>query len=192
MPYTVYHLLLLVLQQTARGVRAAGVEGFLIFLDVLDNAFLVHHKGDAIGEAVSVVQDPVVFRYDPLEIAQERESESLLFRKNFVGRGAVHADAQHLGVRLLEFGDISLIRLQLLRSTTGEGEDVKRQNNVFLAAKIAQLRDLAVLIGQSKVRCPVTHAQTGGASRHRDAQGQRQDSSSGLHSSAHGSTSSTQ
>jgi hypothetical protein len=42
-----------------------------------------------------------------------------------------------LCVSSFEFGDISLIRLHFLRSTTGKGKDVKRQHDVFLAFEIA-------------------------------------------------------
>jgi hypothetical protein len=58
---------------------------------------------------------------------------------------------------LLEFGDISLIRLELLGSAPGEGEYVESQYDVFLPKEIAQLYLLAGLIGQAEVRGFVAH-----------------------------------
>jgi len=50
---------------------------------------------------------------------------------------AVHADAENLCFRVGEFGDISLIRLNLLRSATGEGQHIKGQHDVLLAFELA-------------------------------------------------------
>ena len=51
---------------------------------------------------------------------------------------AVHADAENLRVCVTEFGDISLIRLHFLRSTTGKGEDVKGEHDVLLAFEVTE------------------------------------------------------
>ena len=110
-PPTTCRLLFLVLQQTTRRVRAAWVNGRGVLLDVLDDAFLVHHKRCPVGKPVLVIQDSVILGDDPLEVAQEWEGEAFLFGKHFVGRGAIDADPEYLRFGLLEFGDISLIRL---------------------------------------------------------------------------------
>jgi len=92
-------------------VRSCGVDGGGILFNVADDASLVHDKSGPVGEAVLFVQDAVLLGNGPLKVAQEREAEAFLFRKGFVGERAVHTDAEDLRARLLEFGDISLIRL---------------------------------------------------------------------------------
>ena len=110
---TACHLLLLfpVLEQTARRMRAGRVDGCRILLDVLDDPFLIHHKRCAVGETVFLVQDAVFQGDFALEIAEQRKVHANLFREGLVGWGTVDADAEDLRVGLLEFGDISLIRL---------------------------------------------------------------------------------
>ena len=139
-------LLLLVLEQTAHRVRARRIDGRRVLFDVLDDTFFIHHERRAVGETVLLVQDAVFHGNFALEIAQQREVHADLFREGLIGGGTVHADAEDLRVGLLEFGDISLIRLQLLRSTAGERQNVERQHDVLLAQKVAKLDDLAVLV----------------------------------------------
>jgi len=60
----------------------------------------------------------------------------------------IQTDPQHLRARSFEFGDITLIRLDLRRSTGRGGTDIKGQNDGFLAPEITELDDLPVLIGK--------------------------------------------
>jgi hypothetical protein len=97
------------------------------------------------------IKDPIVFNHFPLEIAEQRECHSYVFLEAFVGRIAVNADPQDLRVCLLEFGDIRLIRLQLLRSTAGEGEHVESEHHILLAAKVSEFHRLAVGVGEREI-----------------------------------------
>ena len=168
-----YRLLLFVFEQTAHGVCAARVDGRGILFEVLDDAFLVHDKRRPISEAVLFVQDAVLLGNGPLKVAQEWEAEAFLFGKRFVGGRAVHADAEDLRAGLLEFGDISLIRLQLLRSAAGERQNVERQDHVLLSVKVAQLDRPTILVGQSEVRRAVSHFQGRGLCHAGHSQGQQ-------------------
>jgi hypothetical protein len=141
-----------VLQQTASGVGAAGVDGRGVFLDVLDHAFLVHYEGGAIGKPALFIEDAILGGDGPLEIAEDREGHADLLGEFAVGGLAVNADAQNLGIGLFEFGDISLIRLELLRSASRESQNIERQDHVLLAPKIAQLDDPAFLVGKREFR----------------------------------------
>ena len=94
--------------------------------------------------------------------------------EDLVRRGTVHADPEHLCAVIFELGDISLIRLELLRSTAGKGEHVERQHHVLLARKIAELHLLAVLVGQGKVRRFVAHVGRRCLRRHRGSEHERQ------------------
>ena len=118
-------------------MRAGGIDGRRILVNVLDHASLVHHERRAVGESVFLVEDPVLFGNCPLKIAQQWIGEPELLRELPVGGGTVYTDPENLSVVGFELGDISLIRLELLRSTPRESEDVKRQHNVLLAVKIA-------------------------------------------------------
>ena len=106
-------------------MRAARVNGGRILVDVPDDAFLVHHERGAIGEAALFVEDSVLLGDGSFEVAKERVSDLKLLGILFVGKPAVNADAENLSVGLLEFGDISLIRLELLRSPAREGQNIK-------------------------------------------------------------------
>jgi hypothetical protein len=53
-------------------------------------------------------------------------------------RKMITTDAQHLGILLLEPAVLTPEGDGLLRSTTGEVEDVKRQNDVLLPSVLAQ------------------------------------------------------
>jgi hypothetical protein len=104
-------LLLLVLQETTGLPGAARIDGGLVLVDVLDHTVLVHHERSPVGKAVLLIKDAVVFGNRSLEVAKKGEGDADLFGECGVGRRAVHADTQNLGTRLLELGDISLIRL---------------------------------------------------------------------------------
>jgi len=80
-----YCLLLLVLQHATRSVRARGIDGGSVLIDVLDHAFLIDDEGRAIGESVFLVEDPVRFGHCPLKITQEREFHADLLGVGLVG-----------------------------------------------------------------------------------------------------------
>ena len=112
-------------QQAACGSGPAWVDGILPHVDMLDSTVLVDDKRSAIGELLLLVQDPILFGDRSLEVTKEREGEAFLLGEGGVGGGTIDADAQHLGAILLELGDISLIRLEFLRSTTCESQNVE-------------------------------------------------------------------
>src|SRR5207244_5105634 len=78
-------------------------------------------------------------------------------------RNTVRAKTEDLVVLRFEFGYISLIRLHLVRSTTGEREHIKAKHHIFFAAKVAQLVTHASVVladdgaRQSKVRRLITN-----------------------------------
>ena len=140
------------LQQTAGRVRAAGVNGRSVLLDVPDHASLVHHERGAIGESAFFVENAVLGGDGPFEITEDGKGHADLFGEFPVGGLTVNADAQNLGIGFFEFGDISLIRLELLRSASREGQNIERQDDVFLSPKVAQLDDPALLVGKGEFR----------------------------------------
>lgn len=161
--------LLFVLEQAASGAGPRRVDRVLVLVNVPDDAVLVHHEGRAIRESLLTVEDPVILRGGPLKVAQQRKRDADLIGKGFVGRWAVHADSEDLRSVCFEFGDIRLIRLQLLRSATGKSQDVKRENYIFLPQKITEADFLPVGVGQREVGCFVSHLELNSGSPRRKA-----------------------
>ena len=117
---------LFVLQHATRRARAGWIDRCFVHVDVLDDTLFVDHEGGAIRESLLFVENPITLGDGALEVAEEWKFHSDLIGEHFVGGGTVNANPQDLRAILLELGDISLIRLELFRSTTGESEHVKR------------------------------------------------------------------
>ncbi len=123
---------------------AAGIDGDVSFVDVLNDPLFVDHKSCAITKPLFLIKDSVVLYHSTLEVAEDGKREPELFGKLPIGRNTVYAKPENLSVGSIEFGDISLIRLKFLRSTTGEREHVGCDHHVLGTLKIAQLVGLAV------------------------------------------------
>src|SRR5687768_16129849 len=117
-----------------------------------DLSFLVDDECRASGVARFLVVESVVFGRLPLPVAQQRERHRELLCKCFSRRKAIHTYAQHLSFGCVEFGDISLIRLELLRSAACESEDVEGEYDRFLAAKVGELNRFAPRVRKTELR----------------------------------------
>ena len=143
--------------------RAIRVHSALALFDVLDEAFLIHHKGSAIGELLFFVEDAVILGDFATHVAQEGIAEAELLRELAICGGAIDADAEYLrivGVDLAA-GDTILVRLEFGGSTRGECQDVKCQHNIFLAVKFAEAYFFPCRIGKREVRSFVAHFKIG-------------------------------
>jgi hypothetical protein len=74
-----------------------------------------------------------------------------------VGGFTVDADAEDLRLRLFEEGETSLVRLELAGSSGCVGKHVEGEDDIPLAAKVAQLDAIALVIGEFKIRGRVTN-----------------------------------
>lgn len=136
------------MRQDVARVRSSGnVDGHVAFIDVLDDSILVDHKRGAISVAAIFVINSVIFHHCVLDVAQQRKRYSELFGEFSIRIGTVNAHSENLRVVSVEFGDISLIRLKLLRSTSREGEHVESKYDVLLALEIRKLYWFASCIG---------------------------------------------
>jgi hypothetical protein len=133
-----------VLQHVTRLDDRSRIDRDVSFVNVPDDAFFIDQEGGAISKALLFVEDTIVFHDSAFEIAEYRKSDPNLFCELAVGGNAVYTHAENLRLVCFEFGDISLIRLQLLRSTTGEREHINREYHIFLTFEIAQLVGLTV------------------------------------------------
>jgi len=141
------------MRQNVAGVFCRSrIDSDVTFVDVLNNSVLVDHEGGAISEALVFIVEAIILYDCAFEIAQQRKGYPVLFAEFFIGRNAIDADSENLRVVSFEFGDISLIRLHFLRSTTGECEHIECQHHIFLAFKITQL------VAHPAVVCPHNRA----------------------------------
>ena len=125
-----------------------------------DDAVFINHEGDAVGKEAGEAKDSIRLGNLLLGVAQKREARPGFFGELAVPILTVETDAQHLRARSLKLGDITLIRLDLLRSTGRGGANVKGQDNGFLPTEVREFDHLAVLIRQGKVRGAVTDLQS--------------------------------
>ena len=164
---------------------AARIDGRIPNFYMLDNPVLIDHKCRPVGKTLLFIQDAVLFGNRTLEVTEEGEPEPLLLRKRSVRRRAVNADAQDLCVALLEFGDISLIRLQLLRSPPSESQNVKCQDHVFLPEIVAELYVLPIRVFEGEVGRLVTYLERVGMRRPWEAQSKQEYGRSDVQSVQH-------
>src|ERR1700751_4159381 len=114
---------------------------------MLDDAVLVNDDIRAqrplVGLAFNIVALENAVRREHLlvHVAEQRKLDIDLLGKGRVGRGGIHTDTKNFGIRGVDFScvDSRLDRLELFGSTTGESENVNSQEDIFLAAKVAQL-----------------------------------------------------
>ena len=149
--------LLLFGEHVARLISAGWVNRRPTLFDVADNTIFIYDESGARAKSTVLIKDAIILHCFAFEIAQQRKGDSEILREAFVGGRTVNADSENLCAGGFEFGDISLIRLQFLRSTTGESEYVEGQHDILLAFEIAQLHRLSVGVRQSKVGRRVTN-----------------------------------
>ena len=149
----------LVLEHVASFDDSGRIDRHVSFVNMPDDAFFIDQEGGAISEALFLVVNAVILNDGAFEIAENWECNSELFCEFAVGGNAVDTHSEDLSLVGFEFGDISLIRLQLLRSTAGKGEHVDRQYDIFLTFEIAQLVLLSVRGAKREVRSFISDLQ---------------------------------
>jgi len=151
---------LLLSRQAARLNGARGINGIGAFIDVANDAVFVDHKRNAIGKEAGEIEDTVSLGHLLFGVGKQWKRGAGFLGKLAVPVLAVEADPQNLRARSFEPGDITLIRLDLFRSTGRGGANIEGQDHGFLAAKIRELDDLAILVRQLEIRGAVTHLQS--------------------------------
>lgn len=123
-----------------------GLDRLAAYLNAPDDAFLVDDVGRALGEPNERHQNTVLSRDCLVCVAQDGKPYAEFLSKSSVLGCAVHADPDKLRACGFEFGNISLIRSQLLLSSGSEGFNIKSQHHILLAAKVAQLHKGTILV----------------------------------------------
>src|SRR2546423_6045758 len=117
--------------------KRGGINSSTVQLHVCDLSIFINQVIDAAANLAFVVIQAVLFGHIASPVAQQREGDSNLFGPLGIAERTVHAYTQYLGICGLQFFKVLLEGLHLRCSTTGEGKDIKRQCDVFLASKIA-------------------------------------------------------
>ncbi len=151
--------LLLFINQTACLVSARRIDGRFALLDVAEDTFFVDDERGACSKSAFLVKDTVIFDHLAFEIAEQWERDVNVLGETFVSSKAVNTDSENLRFGGIEFGNIRLIRLQLLCSTTGEREHIEGKQNVFLAAEVAKFHGLAAGISEREIRSFIANLQ---------------------------------
>ena len=136
---------LLLVQVGTHRQGVIGVDRGVAFFEMLNHTVLVDDDVGAlrplVGVALHVVtfQDAVSGQHLFVHVAQQGELDVDLLGESGVGRWRIHADAENLRIRGIDFAtvDSRLDRLELLGSTPGEGQHIDRQQDIFLAAVVA-------------------------------------------------------
>jgi len=92
-------------------MSARRIQRFRVLVNMSDDALFVDYKSSPISKTVLGIQDSIFLGNRTVKITEQRKRHADLLGKRFIRRRTVHADSQHLSVCLLEFGEISLIRL---------------------------------------------------------------------------------
>src|SRR6266852_1284411 len=151
----------------AHGDGIVWIDGAGLFFHRLDDAFFVDDESSALRPIIffflDVVhfEDAVLFQHFAVHVAEQRKGDSDFLRESVVGGGTVDADAENNGVGSFELGHISLIGLKFFRSTLGEGQNVKGQDDIFLAAIVTQVDLLPLVVEKRKVGSHVAGLQRG-------------------------------
>ena len=143
--------------QTATCQGMTGVNSLATSLNGLNGAVPVDHKRRPLGEMDDGHQHAILARDRAVIIAQDGISQPERLCESLIPGGLIHANADHLGALILESGDISLIRLQFLRSAARESLDVKCQNDCLAPLIVAEPHHFAILIRQAEIRRMIAH-----------------------------------
>ena len=119
-----------------------------------DDPLFIDHVGDPTSDAALFVEGSegfgaVMCRKPTYGL----ESYTTVLGKGALSRRHVDADTPYLGVELLEFLIMLLEFLELPLSTTGEGSDVKGNDEVLFALEVADIHGLSVRSPEADVQC---------------------------------------
>jgi hypothetical protein len=136
-----------------------GVDGGVAFFDVLNDTVFVDDDVGALGPLVGfglhvvAFEDAVGGEHFFVHVTEKRKLNIDLLGEGGVGRWRIHTDAKNFGVGGVNFScvDSRLDRLELLGSTTGEGENVDGKEHIFLTVKITELDGFPLIAKETEI-----------------------------------------
>ena len=78
--------------------NAGGIDCYVSFVDVPNDAFFIDYEGCAISKALLLVENAIIFDHGAFEIAEYWEGDSELFCKFAIGGNAVYTHTKNLSV----------------------------------------------------------------------------------------------
>jgi len=149
--------------------RVVWIDRAAAGFDVLHDAILVDDYVGALRPLIGlpldvvVLEDSIVLEHFLVHVAEEREFDVDLLGEGRVCRGGIHTDTEDCRIVFVDLtgSESSLDRLKLLRSTTGESEDVYGEKNIFLAVEVRKLDGLPLIAEKGKVRSTIANFQRG-------------------------------
>ncbi len=106
-------------------------------------------------------EDSIGRQHFLVHVAEEGKLHADLLGERGVGGGRIDANSENFCIRgiNLSSSDSRLDRLELLGSTTGKGENVNGEEDVLLAAVVAEFDGLPLIAEEGEVRCGITDFQ---------------------------------
>ena len=117
-------------------LRPARIDRGIPFFNRCDLAIHVDNKRRAVRHAYLRDQHPILLRHRTLVIAEQHVSRVEFFFPVVENKRGICADANYLSIHCVKFCNTSLVCGEFLRSTTGEGGGIERQDDGVLAAEI--------------------------------------------------------
>jgi hypothetical protein len=115
-----------------------GIDRVLVHLLFHDLSIFPDQEVHAARRLIFVFVDSVLSGGFAAPIAQQREGNSNLVGESFIGECTIHAHTQDLGVGCFQRFQVLLEVFHLLRSTTGERKDIKREYDLLLPSILAE------------------------------------------------------
>jgi hypothetical protein len=129
------------LVQLGKYLLRDGKGGMLVIFSEADNARFIHDDDRPVGCSPALIPEAVGLDHLSRGMAVGEEGEGYVPQAggpHLVGELAVGAYAQYLGILLCELAGSPAKRRGLGGSETGEIEDMKAEDKVFLALELAQ------------------------------------------------------
>jgi hypothetical protein len=140
--------------------RVVGIDGALVEFDMLDDSLFVYDDVCALRPLIGVAFDVMPFEdavggeHFLVHVAEERKLDVDLLGEGCVCRGGIHAHAENCCIVGIDLSgsESSLDRLKLLRSTTGESENVNCEKDILLTVEVRKLDGLPFVAKQIEIR----------------------------------------
>jgi hypothetical protein len=149
----------------AQGECSVGVDGVIALVDKADDALLIDDNIGAKSPLVVFVfdavrlQDAVSGEHLVVHVAEQREVKAVLLCEGGIGRRTIQADAEDLGIRSGDPTgvDADLDGAHLFGTAFGEGENINGEEDILLAAVVAEPDGFPVISKEREIRRMATN-----------------------------------
>src|SRR5487761_282714 len=145
--------------------RGCWINGCRVEIDVLDHAVFANHERRPPRKFIFIVRhrvgfhDAVLLQNGAVHVAQQRKRDADLLCECCIGWRTVDADAENHRIACRNLGQIRLIGLEFLRSTTGKRENIEGHDYGLLATEAAERHHRILIAGQREIRSNIADLQ---------------------------------